>query len=79
MPTFDEQALGHSHGCPRCFMTWECPDPECTRPAEATCPGCAAEEWGNVQARACGAALCLARAGWAALRETGRGAEGRGR
>ena len=63
---FDDPLLPHV--CPVCRQPWSCPDPECARPAEAMCPACSTEEWGNVQARAFGAALCLARAGWAALR-----------
>ena len=59
----------HAHVCPACRQPWSCPNPECARPAEAMSPACSTEEWGNVQARAFGAALSLARSGWAALRE----------
>ena len=63
------EGASHAHVCPTCRQPWSCPDPECARPAEARCPACSTEEWGNVQARAFGAALFLARSGWAALRE----------
>jgi hypothetical protein len=55
----------HAHVCPACRQPWSCPDPECARPAETTCPGCSAEEWGKVQERA----FSLARSGWAALHD----------